>query len=182
MGWSTKYPDIYRVYLTWKTRPRFPVRVSESCACAAIPLLGFSMRFRTRSLHSAFLERLGTAAWLKSVYMELSVNGGSKKNSWVIMEKHTKMEDSGVPPFQETFIMYIMYIYIYLIIYIFIYIYYKNTIPINNRWNWVLDVRSTNFWWCFVYSPVIEDRNHAANLRPGWNKRSRRIDNDRQWH
>ena len=55
--------------------------------------------------------------------MELSVNGGSKKNSWVIMEKHTKMEDSGVPPFQETFIMYIMYIYIYLIIYIYIFIY-----------------------------------------------------------
>ena len=54
--------------------------------------------------------------------MELSVNGGSKKNSWVIMEKHTKMEDSGVPPFQETFIMYIMYIYIFNYIYIYIYI------------------------------------------------------------
>jgi len=43
-----------------------------------------------------------------SIYMEVSQNGG--KNGWFIMDNPIKMDDVGVPPFQET------PIYVYIVI------------------------------------------------------------------
>ena len=70
----------------------------------------FFFRLVTKFFQPWWTVKLGTDL---SIYMGVSINVSTPIAGWFIVENIIKMDDLGVPPFQETSIYIYIYIYIY---------------------------------------------------------------------